>query len=56
LWLIEHLWYLRESGDLDEDTPLEAAARSYADGFSPRTTRRIARAIRRFVPARDELR
>jgi hypothetical protein len=47
LWLIEHLWYLRESGDLDEAAPLDAAARSYADGFSPRTTRRIARAIRR---------
>jgi hypothetical protein len=54
LWLIEHLWYLREAGELPDAAPLDVAARTYADGFSPRTTRRIARAIRRLVPpARD---
>jgi hypothetical protein len=47
LWLIEHLWYLREAGELDENAPLDEAARSYADGFSPRPFRRLARALRR---------
>jgi hypothetical protein len=51
LWLIEHLWYLREAGVLDEAAPLDEAARSYADAyadsFSPRATRRLARAFRR---------
>jgi hypothetical protein len=46
LWLIEHLWYLREAGALDEDAGVNAAARSYADDFSPRPTRRLARALR----------
>jgi hypothetical protein len=30
LWLIEHLWYLRESGELDEDEPFDETVRSYA--------------------------
>src|SRR5258708_15032413 len=51
LWLIEHLWYLRQAGELDEAVSLDAAARSYADAyadtFSPRATRRLARALRR---------
>jgi hypothetical protein len=47
LWLIEHLWYLRESGELDETVSLDSAARAYADNFSPRATRRLARAFRR---------
>jgi hypothetical protein len=45
IWLIEHLWYLREAGEIDEDEPFDAAARTYADQFSPRTTRRLARAV-----------
>ena len=51
LWLIEHLWYLREAGELDETASLDEAARFYADGyaesFSPRASRRLARAFRR---------
>jgi hypothetical protein len=47
LWLIEHLWFMREAGELDENAPIDEAARSYADGFSPRPTRRLARALRR---------
>src|SRR5439155_19202405 len=47
LWLIEHLWYLREAGELDESAPIDQAARSYADSFSPRPSRRLARAFRR---------
>lgn len=47
LWLIEHLWYLREAGELDENAPLDEVARSYADDFSTRPTRRLARALRR---------
>jgi hypothetical protein len=46
LWLIEHLWYLREAGELVDDAPLDAAARSYAAGFSLRPIRRLARALR----------
>src|SRR5216683_4928192 len=47
LWLIEHLWFLREAGELDENAPIDEAARSYADGFSQRPSRRLARALRR---------
>jgi hypothetical protein len=47
LWLIEHLWYLREAGELDENAAIDEAARSYADTFSPRATRRLVRAFRR---------
>jgi hypothetical protein len=45
LWLIEHLWYLREAGELDEDEPFEEAARTYAERFSQRPGRRMARAV-----------
>ncbi len=45
LWLIEHLWYLREAGELDEDEPLEEAARLYAERFSERPARRMVRAV-----------
>jgi hypothetical protein len=48
LWLIEHLWYLREADELDEDAPLDVIARSYADDFSQRLMRRLRRAWRRF--------
>ena len=47
LWLVEHLWYLREAGELDEAVSVDDAARAYADNFSPRATRRLARAFRR---------
>ena len=47
LWLIEHLWYLRQAGELDEDIPLDAAARSYARTFSERLAHRLTRAVRR---------
>jgi hypothetical protein len=46
VWLIEHLWYLREAGELDQAAPLEAAARSYASRFSQRPARLIARVLR----------
>jgi hypothetical protein len=49
LWLIEHLWYLREADELDEDAPLDVIARSYADDFSQRLMRRLRRAWRRFA-------
>jgi hypothetical protein len=45
IWLVEHLWYLREAGEIDEDEPFDAAARQYAERFSPRTGRRVARAV-----------
>jgi hypothetical protein len=45
LWLIEHLWYLREAGEIDEDEPFDEAARSYAERFSQRPGRRLARAV-----------
>jgi hypothetical protein len=46
LWLIEHLWYLREAGELDADAPLHEMAQAYADGFSERPGRRLGRAVR----------
>jgi hypothetical protein len=46
VWLIEHLWYLREAGELDEETPLDEAARSYASRFSRRPRRLLARVLR----------
>jgi len=49
LWLIEHLWYLREASELDEDQPLDVTARTYAERFSERPHRRVARAVRRIV-------
>jgi hypothetical protein len=51
LWLIEHLWYLREADELDDDVPLNALARSYADDFSQRLGRRLRRALRRGASA-----
>jgi hypothetical protein len=45
LWLIEHLWYLREAGDLDEDEPFDEAARLYAERFGERPAHRMARAV-----------
>src|ERR1700730_8404149 len=45
LWLIEHLWYLRESGEMGEDEPFDETVRTYAERFSERPARRIARAM-----------
>jgi hypothetical protein len=49
LWLIEHLWYLREASELDEDQPLDVTARTYAERFGERRGRRVARAVRKGV-------
>jgi hypothetical protein len=46
LWLIEHLWYLREAGEIDEDEPFDEAARTYAERFSQRPGRRMRAAWR----------
>jgi hypothetical protein len=46
-WLIEHEWFLRQSGELDDDVPREALARSYAEEFSERPLKRLRRAVRR---------
>jgi len=35
LWIIEHLWYLKE--EADEEVPLEAAAKSFAEKYATRT-------------------
>jgi hypothetical protein len=45
LWLVEHLWYLREAGEIDDDEPFDSAAREYAERFSQRPGRRVARAV-----------
>ena len=47
LWLMEHLWYLREADELADNVPLNAVARSYADDFGQRLGRRLRRALRR---------
>ena len=50
LWLIEHLWYLREAGERDERASLAASARTYAAGLRPR--RGLARILRSVVARR----
>jgi hypothetical protein len=55
VWLIEHVWYLREAGQLEEDVSLEAAARTFGTSFSSRPRRRLARAVRNvFARPSDE--
>lgn len=49
LWIIEHRWFLTQAGQLGEDAPLEAVVRSYAEQFSERPIKRLARAVRRRV-------
>jgi len=46
LWLVEHLWYLREAGEIDADEPLDEAARTYAEQFGQRPGRRMRAAWR----------
>ena len=46
VWFIEHVWYLRQAGELEEDAPLAAAARTFGSSFSSRPRRRLARAVR----------
>jgi hypothetical protein len=46
VWLIEHLWYLREAGELEQDTPVNAVARTFGVYFSSRPRRRMERMLR----------
>jgi hypothetical protein len=46
LWIIEHEWYLRQAGELEADSPTEEVAREFAQEYSERPTRRLARAAR----------
>jgi hypothetical protein len=45
LWLIEHRWFLQQSGALDASAPLDAVVREYAAAYSPTLKRRLARLI-----------
>lgn len=45
LWIIEHRWYLTQSGQLAEDTPLEQIVRRYADQFTQRPFKRLLRGV-----------
>jgi hypothetical protein len=47
LWLIEHRWFLQESGEVRQDAPMQDIARHYAAAYSPRLRRRLARALGR---------
>ena len=48
LWIQEHHWYLHESGALSRGQhQLEEVVRGYAEAFSERPVKRIARAVRR---------
>jgi uncharacterized ParB-like nuclease family protein len=47
LWIIEHLWYLRE--EYKSDVSLEAAAAHFTDEFSPRPLRQLLSMVRRTV-------
>lgn len=42
LWIVEHLYYLRES---EQDVSIEAAAEDYADQFSERPIKKIMRGV-----------
>jgi hypothetical protein len=46
VWIIEHLWYLREAGDLAEATPLHAVARTFGACYSSHPRARLARILR----------
>ena len=49
VWLIEHIWYLHEAGELDGDLPLPGAAREFASSFGTRPSRRLGRAVRKLI-------
>jgi len=49
MWLVEHLWYLREAGELDDAETFDEAARSYAERFSQRPRRWMTRTVRRIA-------
>jgi hypothetical protein len=46
LWIIEHLWYLREAGVLREDQALEYVVRGYMEEYGRRPFTRLRRALR----------
>jgi hypothetical protein len=43
LWLMEHRWFLQQSGEIDEDVPLCELLGDYVAAFSPRLRWRLAR-------------
>jgi hypothetical protein len=47
LWLIEHRWYLQQSGEMSEPPPLDELVFNYARAFSPRPRWRLARLAER---------
>ncbi|MDZ4159036.1 MAG: DUF4032 domain-containing protein, partial [Anaerolineaceae bacterium] len=47
LWIIEHLWYLREENQ--QEVSLEAAAAHYTDEYSQRPLRRILHLVRKIA-------
>jgi hypothetical protein len=47
LWIIEHLWYLRE--EFQSDVSLEMAAAHFTEQFSPRPLRQLLSMVRRTV-------
>ncbi len=49
VWLIEHLWYLREAGELEEGTSVHAVARTFGACFSSRPSRRMLRVARHLL-------
>jgi hypothetical protein len=56
LWIIEHLWYLRE--EYKSDVSLETAATHFADEFSRRPLRQLLSMVRRtcaFCPTADRM-
>jgi hypothetical protein len=45
VWISEHVWYLREAGELQEATPLSAVARAFAECFSTNRGPRLGRML-----------
>jgi hypothetical protein len=54
VWMSEHLWYLREAGELQEATPLSAVARTFADCFRSQSEPRGLRLLRSLLRIRPE--
>jgi hypothetical protein len=46
VWISEHLWYLREAGDFQDATPLNAVALTFAACSMPRRRSRLSRLLR----------
>jgi len=52
LWIVEHLYFLRES---EQDTSIEEAAEDYADQYSEKSIKRLVRGLSQAFADNDEV-